>query len=80
MTMHEFNQLPDVEKEEKVISAGRFISTHNDGSSLFDTYQFDSFFVQFFYKIMGSDETGIKTFNDVNEFLFIDNMENRCFN
>ena len=78
--MHEFNQLPDVEKEEWVINAGTFICTHHDESFLFDTYQLDSFFVQFFYKIIDKGVTGIKTFNDVNEFVFINNMENRCYN
>jgi hypothetical protein len=80
MTMHEFNQLPDVEKEERVINAGRFICTHHDGSRLFDTYQLGSFFVQFFYKIMGREVAGIITFNDVNEFLFINNMQDQCLN
>jgi hypothetical protein len=80
MTMHDFNQLPDVEKEEKVINAGRFISTHHDELFLFDTYQFGSFFVQFFYNILDKGVTGIKTFNDADEFLFINNMENRCYN
>jgi hypothetical protein len=80
MTMLEFNQLPDIEKEEKVFNKGKFISTHNDGACLFDTYQLGSFFVQFYYKIKGRDVTGIKTFKDVNEFLYINNMENQCLN
>jgi hypothetical protein len=67
MSIDQFNQLSEVEKEKEVKNNGTFISTHCDKFRLFDTYSYESFFVQFIYKINGSGHAHIRTFQDIKE-------------
>ena len=69
MNLLQFNQLHDIQKEEIVFNKGTFLSTHHDGNHLFDTYRFDTFYVQFSYKIEGKDSLYIQTSNDLLELI-----------
>ncbi|MEJ7770068.1 MAG: hypothetical protein WKF89_19780 [Chitinophagaceae bacterium] len=43
MTIFEFNQLNEVEKEEVVFDSGSFISADHDGDVMYDVYKVETF-------------------------------------
>lgn len=51
MTVEEFNQLNEIEKEEVVLDSGLFISDHHREDVMYDVYKLESFFVQFSYRL-----------------------------
>ncbi|MEJ7766964.1 MAG: hypothetical protein WKF89_04080 [Chitinophagaceae bacterium] len=76
MTIHEFDLLKDIEKEEIVLNKGTFLSTQHNNDKMFDTYKLASFFVQFHYNIQGYDNTNIISFADPDELLCLSYRSN----
>lgn len=76
MTMQEFVQLPDIEKEETILDNGTFLSTHHAEDKIFDTYQLESFYVQFYYDLEGNDQTSIICFPDPDQISSFINRHN----
>lgn len=59
MNLYEFSFLPEEDKEEIVRAKAVFLATRHEGDWLFDLYQLDSFYVEFFY--MAHDHGVVKS-------------------
>jgi len=64
MTINEFNQLHEIEKEELILDEGFFVSESYNEGTMYDTYQLQTFFVQLSYKINDTGRLSIEVISN----------------
>jgi hypothetical protein len=67
MTVEEFNQLNEIEKEEVVLDSGLFISDYHSEDVMYDVYKVETFFVQFSYKLNETNRLSILASGNLNQ-------------
>ena len=68
MTHYQFDHLNYVEQEESICDNGIFLATRDAGDLMYDLYQIDSFYVEFFYNINKNNlKVKLRCFTDTEE-------------
>ena len=68
MTLLQFDHLHYVEQEESICDQGVFLANRYEGELMYDLYQIDSFYVEFFYNINKNNlRVKLRCFSDTEE-------------